>query len=68
MLSEGKSEFFPWFWLLLLLLRFRPKGGLAGAWLDGGGSAGVVEPRGTKENVDLLVGVAALARVDDVGF
>ncbi len=65
---EGKSEFFPWFWVLLLLLRFKPKGGLAGAWLDGGGSAGVVEPSVGKENVDLLVGVAVLARVDDTGF
>lgn len=38
------------------------------AWLDGGGSAGVVEPTGAKEKDGLPAGVAAVAGAEDVGF
>lgn len=37
-------------------------------WFDGGGPAGVVEPRGAKDQVGLLVGVAVLPGAEVVGF
>lgn len=62
--NDGNKLFFSCCWLL----GFWPNGLLALAWLDGGGPAGVVDPKGAKDQAGLLVGVAAVPGAEDVGF